>query len=196
MELSFVVLSLRLILALLWLVAAVGKLRNPREFARSVQEYRLVSPSLANALGWGLPPLELLLGVALLLGIAPRWAAAATAALLLVFAFAMASALVRRLRIRCHCFGELGAVPISWISVARNLCLALAAGAVALEGTHHWSLLQLPAPHSVAVEPSVLTVVPVMLAMTGLLLASHLLVTLNSVYRVARGRRPDDLLRF
>jgi hypothetical protein len=35
-----------------------------------------------------------------------------------------------------------------------------------------------------------------LVAMTGALLASHLLVTLNSVYRVARGRRPDDFLRF
>lgn len=195
MDPKLVVLTLRLLLAVLWLAAAAGKLRNLEQFAADVQEYRLLPPAVAAWWGRVLPILELALGLALLLGIAPRAAAVGTCALLLLFAGAMGLAILRRLRIRCHCFGELGRSPVTWAAVARNLLLAGGALLVALEPRQYWSAAALFASGGTA-EPSLVSLLPVWCIAVGALMATHALVTAYSVFRVSRGRRPDDFLRF
>jgi uncharacterized membrane protein YphA (DoxX/SURF4 family) len=65
---------------------------------------------LATIVGWGLPFAEIALGVLLLVGIATRLVALASAVLLLVFVAAVISAAARGLSIDCGCFGGGGDV--------------------------------------------------------------------------------------
>lgn len=95
----------RLVLAGVWLWAALGKIGDPAASVRAVRAYRLLPEWLAQGVGYGLPFLELTLAALLLLGLATRFAAAASAALLVVFLVGMISAAARGLQIECGCFG-------------------------------------------------------------------------------------------
>src|SRR6185295_19205693 len=105
----------------LWLFAALGKLRNVREFAEDVRDYRILPDPAARAFGAMLPFVELALGGCMLFGLAPKAAAFTSCALLILFTVAMVMAISRKLKIRCHCFGELGRAPVSWPVAGRNL---------------------------------------------------------------------------
>jgi uncharacterized membrane protein YphA (DoxX/SURF4 family) len=95
-------------LGTVFLRSSLPKLRNPRGFILGVVDYQVLPLGLAEAYGRVVPPLECLLGLMLLTGIAPR--AAATVAALLLFSF-MIGILINVVRGRspdCHCFGTGG----------------------------------------------------------------------------------------
>ena len=108
-------LSSRLPRWLLWLlalavagtfvVASLDKIANPGDFAQSVFYYRMVPLPLLHPFAMFIPWLELVLGLALILGFWRRGAALLTAGLLLVFIIAIIAALARGLDISCGCFG-------------------------------------------------------------------------------------------
>jgi putative oxidoreductase len=78
-----------------------------------------------------LPPLELVLALALATGVHARGAAIVTGALLLGFAAGMAQAIARGIDLDCGCFGSALAVEVSGWTIARNLALAALAALVA-----------------------------------------------------------------
>ena len=96
---------LRVVLAGVWVWAAVSKMGDPAASVRAVRAYRLLPEWLAKGVGYGLPFLELGLAVLLLVGLATRAAAAVSAALLVVFLVGIVSAAARDLQIECGCFG-------------------------------------------------------------------------------------------
>ncbi len=63
---------------------------------------------LVRPFAYGLPALELVLGVLLLIGLGTRLAAALTAALMAMFLFGIVMAWARGLSIDCGCFGSAG----------------------------------------------------------------------------------------
>src|SRR4051812_48411722 len=71
----------RLLLGGIWIWAALSKLRDPLTFTQAVRAYDATPEWLSKAIGYGLPVLELALGVLLILGITVRIAAAISAAL-------------------------------------------------------------------------------------------------------------------
>jgi len=91
-------------LGLFFIVAALPKLADPPSFAHMIYNYRLVPGGLVNLSALVLPWLELLCGVALVLGIWNRTAAALIGLLLLVFVVAIAANLARGNAIDCGCF--------------------------------------------------------------------------------------------
>ena len=119
----------RFTVALVLLVAAAGKVRNPGAFVDAVRKYELLPDRTASATAYVVIAAEASLGVALLLGVAARAALIGATALLLVFAAASGSALVRRKRLECGCLGSTGRLRVGWTSIAGNLVLA--AGALA-----------------------------------------------------------------
>ncbi len=94
----------QLALGLLFVVAALPKLADPPSFAHMIYNYRLLPGTLVNVFALVLPWLELLAGVALLLGLWTRASAALTGLLLVVFVGAVSVNLLRGNAIECGCF--------------------------------------------------------------------------------------------
>ncbi len=99
----------RLILGGVLVVAGALKVGDPDASVRAVRAYQLLPDVLERSIGYGLPLLELAVGVLLLAGAATRLAAVASALLLLTFVVGVSSAWARGLQIECGCFGGGGA---------------------------------------------------------------------------------------
>lgn len=131
---SLASLVLRAVVAVLFGVAAILKLREPAALVEQIANYRLL-PELANTIAVVLPGVELVGALGLVLG--PRaWrcgAALLLSALLLVFTSAIVHAWVLGLNLECGCFGS-GSTRVGPWPILRNLGLlaALAVG-VALD---------------------------------------------------------------
>jgi uncharacterized membrane protein YphA (DoxX/SURF4 family) len=134
----------RLVLGTVLSVAGVGKVIDPQASVAAVRAYELLPGGLVAAVGWGLPFLELVLGVLLLAGIAVRPAALATAVLLAVFIAAVTSAAARGLSIDCGCFGGGGPVPTGQTAygaeIARDVALLATAVWLAVRPESRFSL--------------------------------------------------------
>jgi uncharacterized membrane protein len=118
------VIACRLVLAGVFLAAAVPKILSPHDFALAVFRYQMLPDSLINLMGIYLPWIELAAALALLV---PQWsdgAAAILFGLLAVFAVAIAINLVRGVDMACGCFStDPDAERMTWLNVVRNLIL-------------------------------------------------------------------------
>lgn len=120
-------------LALLWIVAAVHKLRGFAVFLIILADYRLIPRRAIHACAVAVVAFELGLGFGLLIPAARSLALAGSALLLVTYAGAIALNVVRGRRfIDCGCMGPVGHQPLSGWLVARNLSLALLALAAML----------------------------------------------------------------
>jgi hypothetical protein len=131
----------RILIALVFLGAAIGKMRHWTIFEGVVANYRLLPRALVAPAAYALPPLEAAIGAALATGFWAPWSAAAAAVLLAVFAWAMSVNLLRgRRHIDCGCFQGTLKQPLRWILVIRNalLVLLLAASAATPPGRPDW----------------------------------------------------------
>jgi methylamine dehydrogenase accessory protein MauD len=127
------VLALRLVLAVVFATAAVGKLRDLEGSRRAVQEFGVPRRGAA-AVGLLLPLGELVTAVALVPPSSARWGAVAALALLLAFIVGIANALRRGEAPDCHCFGQFHSAPAGRVTLARNAVLAAVAAMVVVEG--------------------------------------------------------------
>jgi uncharacterized membrane protein YphA (DoxX/SURF4 family) len=124
-------LIIRAALGLLFVVAAWHKLRDPRRFAATLGEYRLMPARFVPVAAACVVLAEL--GAVLALVRWPRSGAAAAAALLAVYGSAIAVNLARaRRHIDCGCGGPAARREIGAWMVARNALVAVAALAAAL----------------------------------------------------------------
>ena len=125
----------RLVLGGVFVVAGVLKIPDPAAAVRAVRAYQLLPESLVAPVAFGLPVLEIAVGLALLLGVFVRTAAIAAAVLLVVFLVGVGSAWARGLQIDCGCFGHGGEVAAGEtaypLEVVRDGALLLAALALA-----------------------------------------------------------------
>lgn len=99
----------RVFLAGVFIWAGWPKLLDTEGTVRSVRAFQLMPESFVRPFAYGLPLLELALALVLLLGLATRVAALATAALMVIFLFGIVMAWARGLSINCGCFGNTGA---------------------------------------------------------------------------------------
>ncbi|HEY3715420.1 MAG TPA: MauE/DoxX family redox-associated membrane protein [Jatrophihabitantaceae bacterium] len=95
----------RLVLGVVWIWAAWSKLGDPRGFVQAVRAYDATPEWLSKAIGYGLPTLEICLGVLLVVGIITRAAAIVSVPLLVVFLIGIIQADARGLKLTCGCFG-------------------------------------------------------------------------------------------
>lgn len=119
----------RLLVGLVFVYAALPKLFEPVRFAEDVANYQLLPDWLVHPTAVMLPGVELALGIALVLGVAPRGAALAVSALMLLFLGAEGQALARSIDIDCGCFGG-GGDSISVWTLLRNFGLLAASAHV------------------------------------------------------------------
>jgi putative oxidoreductase len=129
---------IRIGLGALFVFAGVAKLRDPTAFATEIANYRLV-PSLAPYLATTLPTVELVVGVALVVGplLWRRAAAVAAMALLAMFTVAVVHVVRSGINVECGCFGG-SSGPVSGWTVARDLAL-LAAAAFVFRDTQRYA---------------------------------------------------------
>jgi uncharacterized membrane protein YphA (DoxX/SURF4 family) len=113
------------------LIAAGGlKIGNPSESVVAVRAYELLPDSVATTVGYGLPIVEIVVGVLLVIGLMTRVAAVVAALLMFAFVFGIAWAWAHGLRIDCGCFGgggQLGAgqEPTYLIDILRDFGFVL-----------------------------------------------------------------------
>ena len=100
----------RVALGVVWLWAGLSKVGDPGQFLVAVNAYQLLPDWLARLMAYGLPVLEIGVGVLLIVGLATRLAAAISVALLVIFEIGVISAAARGLSIDCGCFGSGGTV--------------------------------------------------------------------------------------
>ena len=118
-------LALRVLVALVFLTAAFGKVRHRLVFQGVVANYRLLPELAVPWFALVLPPAEIATAAALLF-VPSSWPGGCAAALLILFAVAMAINILRgRRHIDCGCFQSALKQTLSWILVARNVGLAL-----------------------------------------------------------------------
>lgn len=128
---SALVLLVRVGLAVMLAYAGASKLLEPAAFAEDIQNYRALPDAWAGPLALGLPVLELVVAVGLVVSSHAAGASLLSGLLLLGFAAAMAQAKLRGIDLECGCFG--GHSRVSWWKVGLNVGLsALAFMAAAL----------------------------------------------------------------
>ena len=101
---SWVELASRWILGLTFIYASYGKILSPADFAKIIYGYDLFPAPLINLIAIILPFLQLVAGLALILGLYPRSAVAIINALLLAFIILLAINLIRGHEFNCGCF--------------------------------------------------------------------------------------------
>ncbi|KRB77080.1 DoxX family protein [Nocardioides sp. Root190] len=133
--LAWVGLLARLVTGGVWIVAGALKITEPDASIAAVRAYQLLPSSLAEAVGLALPAVEVVIGLALVLGVLARGAAVLSAVLFLAFVIGIASVWARGIEIDCGCFGGGGADPgassaYPW-EIARDVALLAASVLVA-----------------------------------------------------------------
>ncbi len=126
---------LRVVVALVLLVAGALKVTNLGQSALAVRAYQLLPYDLAGVVGYALPVVEILVGGLLLVGLFTRACAIVSALLMAAFVIGIASAWARGLSIDCGCFGgggQIGAEQTAYpLELTRDAALLLAASWVA-----------------------------------------------------------------
>ncbi len=107
--------------------AALGKIGDMADLARQIHNFHLAPRWAENLVAMTLPWVELLAGIALVLGVRARAGAAVVLALMVVFTVAVAAAWARGLDFRCGCFGKASAATIGPEKLLQNLGLTLVA---------------------------------------------------------------------
>ncbi|MDZ5623426.1 MauE/DoxX family redox-associated membrane protein [Nocardioides bizhenqiangii] len=120
----------RLLTGGVWIVAGALKVTDPAASIAAVRAYELLPGSLVEPVGYALPAVELVVGVALVLGAFTRGAAVVSALLFVAFIIGIASVWARGIEIDCGCFGgggpkEDAASSYPW-EIARDVALLIA----------------------------------------------------------------------
>ena len=120
----------RLVTGGVWIVAGALKVTDPASSIAAVRAYELLPGSLVEPVGTTLPAVELVVGLALVVGAFTRGAAAVSALLFAAFIIGIASVWARGIEIDCGCFGGGGpkkdaAASYPW-EIARDVALLAA----------------------------------------------------------------------
>lgn len=102
-------LAARLVTGGVWIVAGALKITEPDASIAAVRAYQLLPSSVAEVVGVALPAVELVVGLALVVGVLTRGAAVMSAVLFAAFVVGIASVWARGIEIDCGCFGGGGA---------------------------------------------------------------------------------------
>jgi len=124
---EFTLLSFRLLLAAVFLLAGASKLVDPLGFRRTLRDLGL-PPALARPMVLLLPLLELAVGAALVSARLAWYGARGAIGLLAAFMVVVGIAMIRGRKPDCHCFGQLHSAPVGWPTLVRNGVLAVFAG--------------------------------------------------------------------
>ena len=89
-----------------FIYASANKILDPCQFALDIYHYQLTPTFLLNIAAIILPWTEMIMGVCLVLGIAPRGAALGILGILIIFIGALSINFIRGIEFECGCFGS------------------------------------------------------------------------------------------
>ncbi len=107
-------------IGLLFIVAGLAKIGDAAAFAKQVHNFRIAPVVLENLVAATLPWVELVAGVALLIGLRARAGAVISTSLLAVFTLAIIVAVARGLDIDCGCFGTSDGQGVGLTKIVQN----------------------------------------------------------------------------
>ena len=113
--------AVRLPLGLVFLLAGISKVADPATFAKAIVNYAILTESQSLLVAQFLPWLEVVLGLAVIVGFFTQGAVLASGCLSLGFGVFVTSALARGLNVECGCFS--GASKVSWLHLVVDLGL-------------------------------------------------------------------------
>jgi uncharacterized membrane protein YphA (DoxX/SURF4 family) len=122
---KYFLLLLRIILSLIFILAAIEKISNPAAFSESIANYKLFPSIMINFSAIIIPWIELITGVLLLFGISVKENAAIITVLLNIFTLAVIISLFRGLNIECGCFGTALGEKVGLRKVMENILLII-----------------------------------------------------------------------
>ena len=122
---KYFLLLLRLLLALVFIFAAIEKIAAPENFAVSIANYKLLPAEFINIPAIVIPWIELISGLLLLLGISVKENSAIITFLLVVFTITIIISLFRGLNIDCGCFGTTYGEQIGILKISENIILII-----------------------------------------------------------------------
>ena len=116
----------RLILGCVFVYASFDKIAHPADFARIIYNYHFLPTSAINLFAVILPWIELMSGMALILGLFVESAALLIGILLGIFIVALSSAVIRGLDISCGCFSTASSSDkVVWDTIIRDLIMLM-----------------------------------------------------------------------
>jgi protein-disulfide isomerase len=134
--------ALRVLLGLVLVYAGAIKFVDPLQTVRAVRAYHLLPEPLVIAMAYGLPVLEITLGLLLVVGLDTRLVVGLSALRLLFFTAGIISVWARGLQIDCGCFGGGGfseSTSYTW-DIVRNVLLLAACVVLFIWPPGHLSL--------------------------------------------------------
>ena len=165
---ALVLLIVRLLLAVVFLVAGLAKLADLAGSRQALRDFG-VPAVLADPFGVLLPVAEMGVALALLPPISAWWGGLGSLILLLLFVAGIGYNLAQGRQPECHCFGQLHSSPAGWPTLIRNVVLAALASVIVALGRSRPELgvLDWLAPLSVAQRIEVLVGVVVLALLMG-----------------------------
>lgn len=121
---TFLIVS-RVIPALVFIYAGIGKITDPEAFAQSIINYKLFPISSVNIIAIIIPWIELIAGILLLFGIAVKENIVIINALLALFIILVVISMARGLNIECGCYGARGGQQVGFQKIIENGILFL-----------------------------------------------------------------------
>jgi len=122
----YLTLAARLVLGGVFIFAGATKLGQLPQFAYLVHQYGVLPYSLSQVYGYVLPPLEVVVGTLLILGVFLRTTSVISGLIVLSFIIAKSIALARGMNLTCGCFGEAAVMLVSQSLAIDFLDIALA----------------------------------------------------------------------
>jgi methylamine dehydrogenase accessory protein MauD len=152
----------RLLLSVVFLVAAIGKLADRDGSRKALADFGVADTLIAPA-ALLLPLVELAIAALLVPAATARWGALAALGMLGLFIAAVTISLARGRTPDCHCFGQLHSAPVGWSTVVRNCSLAAVAAVVLWHGGEN--------PRITSIAAGVGGAAPLALLLAGIALA-------------------------
>ncbi len=116
--------SSRMVLSIIFIFFAIDKIADPVQFAKEINNYKILPDYLINISAIILPWIELFVGFLIFIGSKIKSASIITAAMLIVFIIAVSIAMAKGLNINCGCSGSL-AQKVGWAKIIENISLII-----------------------------------------------------------------------
>ncbi len=119
---QYLTLICRVVMAAVFIFAALGKMGDPSDFSDAVAAFRILPVTSVNVFTIILPWVELLVGLSILSGTQLRQSAFLSVILNLMFIIAAGLAMARGLDIKCGCFTlSKSHTSVGWTLIARDV---------------------------------------------------------------------------